>query len=446
MLERLLFRKIEVWVLIAVILVGTIAVMMFGWAIHDRGKGGETGGVFVDLLVRVAKIPDPLMQFLLSEGNVFQPQIFTFDEFAEFQDYDPDFIDTGILLVSSFSAENGVSTAYLYDLEKQKRLFEWIPPVEEINARSSIKGAIQLKENYKTQHPLLLDDGDLVFTSGSGPLVRIDKCGNLKWVIDRNFHHAITVASNGNIFVPSVIESSTDQPDAASGNTSVSPLTDDSIVEVSPDGTVINEWSVTEILERHGYDGLLYGVGAYEVDRIHLNDIEPMLQSDGYVQEGDLALSIRNLSTVMMYRPSTDEILWLQTGPWLNQHDVDYQGNGIYTIFGNDRIRGAADDQSLRGYSTIWVYNQKDGSTEPFLELDEVNIFTNTQGLHRVLPNGDVFVEETKKNILHRVNGTKLRWSYVNSIGEGKVGALHWSRYIYRGEHQLDWIESASCS
>ncbi|MCH8857610.1 MAG: hypothetical protein IIA03_15585, partial [Proteobacteria bacterium] len=50
----------------------------------------------------------------------------------------------------------------------------------------------------------------------------------------------------------------------------------------------------------------------------------------------DVVLSARNISTVFLFRPSTGKIVWLKTGPWLNQHDVDYHGNGNYTIFGND--------------------------------------------------------------------------------------------------------------
>jgi len=246
--------------------------------------------------------------------------------------------------------------------------------------------------------------------------------------------------------VPHVLAAPTDIDSITITNHAVSPIRDDGIAEISPNGEIVEEWSVKDILERHGYNGLLYGVGPYEVDRTHLNDIEPILVSDDYVQQGDLALSLRNLSTVLLYRPSTDEIIWLSTGPWLRQHDVDYQGNGVFTIFGNDELRGETNQDSLRDYSTIWAYDQKDGSVKSFLELDAVDIFTASQGLHRVLPNGDVFIEEQNSHVLHRVNGARLRWSYVNSLGDDKIGALHWSRYLRSDEQQFDWIEKAGCT
>ena len=443
--ERLLFRKVYVWVLIAAMLIGTILTIMFGWAVVYKSKGGERGGPIGDLLLTVATIPDPLMKLIMSPNNVFQPQIISFDQFSGFKLYDPLFVDEGTLLVSSFDSEKGVTTVYLYDIKNNERLFEWVPPVDEINANSSYSKNTNKKKNYRTQHPLLMDNGDLIFTSGEGPLVRIDKCGNLKWVVDRHFHHSIEVASSGNLFVPHVMAKPTDKGSVTTTNHIVAPIRDDGIAEVSPDGEIVNEWSVKGILERHGYQGLLYGVGAYQVDRIHLNDIEPILESDDYVEKGDLVLSVRHLSTVFLYRPSTDEIVWLKTGPWLNQHDVDYQGNGVFSVFGNDALEGPATKRSLRGYSTIWSYDQKDGSVTAFQELEDVGIFTHTEGLHSVLSNGDIFIEEQNSHILHRVNGPELRWSYVNALGDGKIGALHWSRYLSLNGDQLGWIDQASC-
>ncbi len=444
MIEKLFFRKLEAWVLIAALLVGIIFTIMFGGVVMYKSKGGVGGGPIGDVLLSWAKIPQPLISLALSDETVIQPQIISFDEFSDFQNYDYDFIDKGTLLVSSFNADKGVSTVYLYDIENNERLFEWVPPVAEINANSSDPDYANEKENYRTQHPLLMDNGDLIFTSGEGPLVRIDMCGNLKWVVDRHFHHSIEVASNGNLFVPHVMAKPTVNGSATTANHIVAPIRDDGIAEVSPDGEIVNEWSIKDILERHGYQGLLYGTGRYEKDRIHLNDIEPILASDDYVQEGDLALSLRHTSNVFLYRPSTDEIIWLKTGPWLIQHDVDYQGNGVFTIFGNDGIR-ARGEPSLRGYSTIWSYDHKDGSVTAFQELDDVGIFTHSEGLHSVLSNGDIFIEEQNSHILHRINGSKLRWSYVNTLGDGKIGALHWSRYLNLKAHQLGWTEQASC-
>ena len=69
------------------------------------------------------------------------------------------------------------------------------------------------------------------------------------------------------------------------------------------------------LLFSHGND--------YENDPIHLNDIQPVDFDGDYWKKGDVFLSIRNQSMIMLYRPSTNQIIWIGNGPYLHQHDVD---------------------------------------------------------------------------------------------------------------------------
>jgi len=304
-----------------------------------------------------------------------------------------------------------------------------------MNARSS----------YRSQHPLLLTDGSVVFSSGEGPLVRIDRCGKLLWAVDKHFHHSIEMGPDNTLFAPLVIATPQDFDSVTRKGHKVYPIRDDGLAEISLDGTIIKEWSVKDILERNGYIGLLYGVGEFETDRIHLNDVEPIMVTDTYARKGDLILSSRQLSTVFLYRPSTDKIIWLQTGPWLNQHDVDYQGNGIYTIFGNDSIRGPVAKREYNGYSSIYFYDQKTNTTGVYRSFEKEKFYTETQGLHTVLKNGDLFIEEQEKHILHRLNKDSHRWKYVNTLNDEEIGALHWSRYLDATPVDFPFLKSPEC-
>jgi len=364
---------------------------------------------------------------------------------------EPDFQEDGVLLVSSFNPEHDVSVAYLLDIETGKTIHQWIPPLDEIFEQTSYRSDQNTKELYGTQHPFLLENGDIIFTSGEGPLVRINACSELVWTVDRHFHHSIERSHDGYLYVPIVLGPPGVEP-SVTREGEILPIRDDGFAKVTLDGEIVEEWSVKDLLNRHGYQGLLYGVGPYEVDRIHLNDVQPILGTDEYVKAGDLILSLRQLSTVLLYRPSTDEIIWLQTGPWLNQHDVDYQGDGVFTIFGNDMVRTAVSkfnmpkDISFRGYNTIWKYDQKDKKVSEYLQMDHLNIYTPMQGLHRILKNGDIFIEETENNSLYRVSAERKRWSYTNGIGENLVGALHWSRYLTPEEATFPWLDNLECS
>jgi len=149
-------------------------------------------------------------------------------------------------------------------------------------------------------------------------------------------------------------------------------------------------------------------------------------------------LSIRNLSTVLLYRPSQDKIIWLKTGPWLSQHDVNILDNGHYSIFGNDvfyiNIKKKSNKykyESIDPISNIYIYDPINNIVKtPYTKiLNELKMKSNTRGRSKILANGDVFIEETDSQRIMRVSKNKVRWIYVNDLGE-TYGTLHWSRYI----------------
>jgi hypothetical protein len=253
---------------------------------------------------------------------------------------------------------------------------------------------------------------------------------------------------NGNLFVPIVADLNTSYKALYGPDTRDIPLRDDGFAEISPAGKILNEWSVTQILIQNGYGNLLLGVGPYEVDRIHLNDAGPILATDNYVEKGDIMLSMRNLSSIALFRPSTGKIIWLQTGPWLNQHDIDYRGDGKFVLFGNDSLRRP--EYSLRGYSTIYQYDMRSSQASELLKLKKYGIFSATEGRQQYLPDGTLFIESTDQSTLYLLNRDgSIAWKYVSPThSRGKIGALHWSRVIPRmfGEHVLKQIGEQKCS
>jgi len=132
--------------------------------------------------------------------------------------HDSNFEDTGYLLISRYSKELGESVIELFAISEERVVHSWIPPFEKIVAHSQIlkrgnfanndgfKVDNNRKDKYRPLHPLLLNDGSIVFNVSQGPLVRIDACGNIIWVIDRQFHHSVELDHNGNIIVPIVVE------------------------------------------------------------------------------------------------------------------------------------------------------------------------------------------------------------------------------------------------
>ena len=92
------------------------------------------------------------------------------------------------------------------------------------------------------------------------------------------------------------------------------------LIKVSKDGKTLFSKSIIEILIENNLDHLF---GDLSDDPIHLNDVQPTLLNTDYWNKDDLFLSIRDLSLILLYRPSTNKIIWYQQYPWVFQHDVD---------------------------------------------------------------------------------------------------------------------------
>lgn len=446
-LEKLVFKKIELWVLLLICLLMVVGSVLFSHVTVRTLTLPEGAPYTSQTALHIASLPGQFATLLQSgievnkEGKLAQrnPQLADFPYFQGYKEEEDGFRDEGLLLVSAYSRTHGISTVYLYDLGERRKLWEWVPDYEQIFAKTpSILADIKagkpvlkynLRENFRTQHPYLLEDGSVIASSGEGLLFRMDRRGDIIWTSDRHYHHSIERLPDGNFIVPIVYNEN-------------AAYRDDGYAIVSPEGQLLDQVSVTKILTQNGYRGLLLGVGLMEKDRLHLNDVEPIRESDEFVKKGDLMMSVRHLSTAFLYRPSTGKIIWLKTGPWLAQHDIDYQGDGIFTIFGNDIIRGDG-YQSNPKNNKIYTYNMATDEVGVLYGkiFAEKELLTPTQGLARVLRNGDAFVSLTDKHQLLRVSEESIRWRYTNPVGENLVGALHWSRYFYRDELKLGWLE-----
>ena len=258
----------------------------------------------------------------------------------------------GYVLVSAYEPSIQQSRIYLYDLENKTTVWTWDIALNTLNEKISDKykkTEYDYTQNFRAQHPILTDDGGLIVSSGEGLLAKFDIAGRYQWHNERHFHHSIERGIKDNTFISQII--TLDKPRLPNGNL-LNKIRNDGYVVFDDEGKILEERSVAQILIDNGYLGLLMGT-KWQDDRIHLNDAEFIEETDKYVRKGDLMLSSRHLSTVMFYRPSTNKIIWLQNGPFLNQHDIDYLGNGEFMIFGNDNLN-FGDRRLVEDYSSLY--------------------------------------------------------------------------------------------
>lgn len=339
----------------------------------------------------------------------------------------------------------------LLDLKNSNILKRWEPDNEllfnraynEANPEKPVKGS-----DLYYLHALMGADSSLIFTSQWTSLIaKIDKDSKLVWLKnDKRYHHSTEMDHEGNIYscTRSFLSGEYDfLPQNYEDYKEV--LMEDEITKIDPKtGETLFTKSILELLIENGYERLLLGKGQFNSDPLHLNDIQPALSDSEYWKKGDLLISCRNLSAIFLYRPSTNKVLWLKRGPWYNQHDADFLENDKIVVFGNDVIReesvidGKITNENLffsnkRANNDVYIYNfEKDTVTTPYSRLmKNEEIQTYTSGRCDVLPNGDIFVEDTNNGRIIFGDSINKKIEYVKRIDDEHISSLFWSRLIY---------------
>jgi len=448
-------RKIPLYALLLVLFFGALGTVGFGAVVQHVMLGGTALGKFGEALLAIAEYPKLLNQAVVE--SLLQPQIIKdqfpgLDGFKKSGQIPADVeSDQGYLLLSSYDPEREQATTQLIRIRDQRRLYEWVPDIKklaELEEKQGNKYSIEVFPwRFRMVHPLLLDDGGLVFHDVT-PLFKIDQCSNLQWSVDGVFHHSIEPDGDGAIWVSSTLD-----PSSYEG-TDIKHM-DDAIVKLSLDGKVLYKKSVSRILEENGYRGLLY-MGTFHSDPIHLNDIQPALEDTEFWKRGDLFLSLRSRSTVLLYRPETNKVIWLKSGPWLNQHDVTIENKTSITVFGNDIVDAwgiPGEEESFivypDGHINIYQYDFATGVMEkPYTKvLKTMNVRTHGEGRAKLIRNKDILIEETEHARMLMINPDRVKWEYVRRVDENHLAMLTWSRYLTEEQvkHILPKLESATC-
>ena len=444
-------RKIPVWILLLIILVGLNVVVLFGWAVRHAVWGYDRLGRVGPVVVTIASYPSLVKQALYDIGLLTHkysdiddeepnrlPEQIQKNQFPEIDGFKINGVvqvgatsDNGYLLLPAYDLSRGQAVVKLIRIRDQKILHEWIPRI-----------LLKNKNLVEIFHPILTEGGGLLFHWHEGALVKVDVCSKIIWKTRGQFHHSNEETLDGNYWVPSVF-------DPSPYHEKFNDYRDDAITKISAEGKILYKKSVTKILERHGYQALIFGVGPYEGDELHLNDIQPAHYSTKYWEKGDILLSLRELSTVILYRPATDQIIWLKTGPWMAQHDADFLDESKIVVFGNDAIRGNTIGSPLvHGHSNVYVYDFTSNSiTTPYSEvMKRADVSADIHGLQQILNNGDVFIDEQRR--LLRLSEDKVIWQFTPKTSATTVAMPTWSRYLTEDDTKniLTILEDANCS
>ena len=436
-----MFKKIEIWILYLVVLLGIPVTIGFGTLVRYELLGGKRFGQVSKTALFLVEMPSKIKK-IVSLKNDLQVK----DRFPSLEGFNgtPN-LNESYLLLSRYDGDLGEGLVELVDLTNFKVLHTWNPDIDNFNKfAKNDKEFKYLLRDYNNKrsllkHPILLKDGGLVFHHKS-PIRKIDACSNLIFQNKHDtFHHSIEKDIEDNIWVPShFYPQSLPIQKVGRKNILEKGYKDNGIVKLSPEGQIVFEKSVSQIFIDNGLEYLLFATGDLKFinDPIHLNDIQPVDFDGEFWKKGDLFLSPRNQSIILLYRPSTNRIIWKGSGPFFNQHDIDILNDHKISIF-NNNLKTFLNGVTMDGHNEVIIYDFKTNQYSYYLKdsLIKNDVRTTTQGRSQILLNGDLFLEETNYGrTLYFDSDGSLRWTHVNRADNSNVYKVAWSRILYNDE------------
>ena len=431
-----MLKKIEIWILYLTILLSILFAVGFGVLVRQELVGSIKAGWVSKTALTLAEIPVNLIT-ILEGGNLIVE-----DRFPLLDGFDGTYnSEESYLLLSRYDGDLKEGIVELIDLTNFEVLHTWNPDINAFNdlVKNDYEFKYLKRDNNNSRqillHPKMTADGGLFFGQYL-PLIKIDHCSNLVFQNNHNrFHHSIETDIDENIWFPSVMYPQS-LPIEKVGRDIIEDLgyQDDAIVKLSPDGEILFEKSVSQIFIDNGLEYLLFAHGNdFEEDPIHLNDIQPVNYDGKYWKQGDVFLSLRSQSMVILYRPSTNQIIWKGTGPFFDQHDVNILDDHRISVF-NNNVKLFKSSREVDGSNEVIIYNFKTEEYSKYLAESLIKNYVKTpvSGRGKILPNGDLFVEETSQGraLYFNADGS-LRWTHVNRSDNGNVYRLGWSRILY---------------
>lgn len=414
---------------------------IFAWSVSYVHSGGKRLGAFTNVLKQFSEFPNLVLDVFRNTLN--SERLMRADpNFKLSNDLDYDVF----ALNSSYEASKWVTR--LINLKDESIMLEW-----DLKKENYQKKTNTIFSHATPLAPIVLSDSSLIINNGdSYNLYRLDANSEIIWHnTEHLFHHNVNLDSAGNIWACTKKLLQFSPQDFQ--------YWDDYLTQIDVHtGQNLFNKSLSEIFLENGLEYLTHGCNNVwtrkGADPLHLNEIQPVLEDGTNWKEGDLFLSMRNKSALLLYRPSTNKLIRLIQGPFFNQHDVDILSDSTISLFNNNisslkwnrdvTAEKAAIERlpnpSLNLSAEVLVYNFKDSTYTSLYpkQFVENKIFTETQGLHHVLSNGDLFVESTNEGKIYIFNEEDVLLRKYYTSTNGFIEFPHWVR-IYEN---LDFLTS----
>jgi len=261
----------------------------------------------------------------------------------------------------------------------------------------------------------LFENGDVLAIFEGLGLIKVDKDSRLLWAHDGGEHHDLEVMEDGTIYALT-------RKAHVVREIARLPILEDFVTILDPQGNVIREVSILAAFANSAF------APAPEArnrpargDLFHTNAIEVL---DGSLanripafSRGNVLLSMRQLSSIAVLDMSTEQIVWVSSGMWLEQHDPKVLDNGNIMLFDNK-----GDD----GKSKIVEFDPVTLELEwAYRGTHECVFFTMMCGASHRLPNGNTIISESDYGRAFEVTPSgEIVWEFLNPNRAGESGDL----------------------
>jgi Arylsulfotransferase (ASST) len=271
--------------------------------------------------------------------------------------------------------------------------------------------------------PYLFPNGDLLTNFEYVGLIKLDKDSNLLWKYTDMNHHDVTVTADGTIYTLGREPLPLDQMRAKyPGIPLPRDAWDDLVIILDAQGKEQDRISILDAFYNSEYAaflGFLKGRDIFHANSVRVIENPANWNSDIFTP-GDILVSLRRLSTIILIDPEKKAVKWALTGQWHEQHQAIYLENGNILLFDN---LGANRDEFFRFDRTkvIEINPLTQKIVWEFTGAGNDYLFSHWLGHNQRLANGNTLITESANGRLLEVAvDGHMVWEYVSPFRAGE--------------------------
>ncbi len=142
-------------------------------------------------------------------------------------------------------------------------------------------------------------------------------------------------------------------------------------------------------------------------------------------------VSLRNIHAIIVFDAALEEVKFASVGRVMRQHDPDFVGGDIISVFDNRSFTKASGSEKAASRvveidaTTGDVAVRVDGSDA------ETGFYTEIMGMHQRLPGGNILVVSSGEGrVLEFTPDGKLAWRFQNQTDDGDIWRVYWSEVL----------------